>query len=783
MRSKKKKRRSRAESNRRGQVTLFIIIALAVILAVVLVVTIITNIKKIIPEETESLSSEARGVKEYIELCLKSKLEDGLRRIGENGGYLTTDQFRTSPVAYESQTIQIPPQKIPYWYHAEKCDKGLCLKTNQPPLCRQGGECVVEGSTGENSIEESLSTYIEDNAEKCLGEESTLNKKFVIRRAEGDVEANVMVAENSVNFNVEMPITAESRETEFRTEIQRFRGKSELDFADIYRLSSEVLKAELKNQYLERATMHLISAYSGLGRELPPVRDVTMLSSKEFWVRSEVESLLEEEILPYTSFIQVANAYEDFVPLVSNEEDPQLRAEEQGFYSYLTMKTSNNTYPSLGVDFLYPYSDIYLDINGDEVLKPNSLNTDNLFSKLLGAVMQDYQFHYDISYPVRVSVKDEDAFNGRGYELTFGLEANIVNNQPVEPGFKDRTVKMYDSAVDLNTPDQRVNNSITVKTFDRHTGEPVVNVSITYQCDKKYPTGEKTHLKRSKDGKEEAVWKGTLPYCRNGGVILLHHEDYQDTGIEYDNYEEGVEKVLEKKLWPIKKKDVVVMKRTYEDVQALESKTLTADLLDKHRSNLSKHDKAIINIKKKKKKPYEESIPMIGVLSYTKDNSSENITFQGKKLLEDLNDSGLSEEEIQEYNVSLSATNLTSYEKAEENYTLDLVPGTYKMDNILLYEKKLVIPKSEKEYCKVEIGECLEDEKVKLPRQELETWASGGAKHEFKINEPRVYDNSTLYIYVLEQKIPRKWDDMMDYKSLEEYQDGKKLMVAPSYEK
>ena len=142
---------------KRGQATVFIILGLAILLAIGIVAYL--NIRVIEPSaiSPEELSS----VQLYVESCLQKTANDALSLAGKQGGYVYLNQFPPMPAGinfgYPLLTIYNGAVKIPYWFYQ---DSSGIDKLQIPQLSKQ--------RDGDNSIQDQLETYVEQNINNCL---------------------------------------------------------------------------------------------------------------------------------------------------------------------------------------------------------------------------------------------------------------------------------------------------------------------------------------------------------------------------------------------------------------------------------------------------------------------------------------------------------------------------------------------------------------------------------------------------------------------------------------
>ncbi len=766
--------------NRRGQIALFVLIGLAILIAILLAVFW----KRLFPVEIDSLQAQkVAPVQELVASCTSSALEQLLRRAGANGGYLDTSHLRHSGKAHESETILFPPQDVPYWSHLKPCSTSAlgCEASAQPPLCKTGSSSCPIGSIGEHSVQEQLERALPVEIETCLNGFLAVKDQFdVVVKGKPSVDVTYGRSDVRATFHLALDVTDLASGSNVR--LDEFHGVADVDLLTVYRMANDLANAQRETSFLERMTLHLLSVYSGLDTPLPPMRAVTVMGAKRYWVRTQVEQTLQEEVLPWTDFIQVPNAIAGFRPVHAPDN---LSQEEQlmfaGIIYNLYAKLDNNeTYPDLKVKFRYPGTKPYLSINGgQELLKPRSADVNNFLSRFSGVFMNDYRFKYDLAYPVIVTVTDTAAFNGRGYDWSFALEANIWHNEPVNRSGTVSNFLLLNDRVDFTAPHHRVRNTLRIQTVDQRTGQPLPGVRITYRC------GEDYFIEETNDyGRLET----RLPYCRYGGVILYGKNEYLGDGLEYDNYEEDITKYFTLALWPLEDVTLTMRKRTPANIAFLTQNVPTYESIRNQSSPLNTSDLAIVTFTRVKDSPYQDDVPVAGfyTFSVSQQNFTVDIEEQRRRVQQMVDQGVLTTHDAQDWLSALADRENQTITQVQPSVTAKLAPGAYEIEAFLIHNKKIEIPKEKKEFCLAGGGStCIGKKEMELPASNLTTWLSGGAAlrddRAWQLSPNILYTNEDYTLYVLEQALPKTWGDIEDYQVPEEYAKGKELLEQPTF--
>lgn len=772
---------------KRGQITIFVI--LGIVILFLLLIFLLRRGNDVTPEFNNAESASA--IRGLVSDCVGESLERLLRRAGANGGQLDISHLHQSANAWESDLVLFPPQKVPYWTHLRPCpgsDLG-CEDSAQPPLCKLGSGCPL-GSYGEKSLQEQLEIALPGELLQCLNAFESVSQLYEVE-LKGEPEAEVLFSGEGVIATINMPLSIQDIATGEKYNLNEFSGSVDLDLGRVYSLANDIANAERNTSFLEDLTIHLISIYSGIDSPLPPMRAVSVLGQKRFWSRTQVERILQDEILPWTDFIQVPNAIPSFRPIFPNEEN--LTREEQlmyaGIFFFLNKKVNDKIYDDVGIRFFYPGSRPYLSINGGkEILQPRSADVGGFLQKIVGMFLNDYRFRYTLSYPVIVTITDESAFGGRGYDWSFAMEANIWRNKAVNRSATTSSYLLSSERVDMSTPQQRVQNVITLKSVDKEQQQrgilqPVPYVQINYECGQSYFIG-------ATDYKGELTTR--LPYCRYGGVIRFNKAGYLGSGVEFNNYLEGEDEEFTLPMWPLKNITLSMRKRTNDQVNELRTSVPNYYTLINVSSSLNTSDLAVFNIERVKETPYDEDLPMVGF--YTFSTVQQNFTPEieaERERLEQLRQQGvLTDQDVEDWLTALEEQDHKVITPAQPSVTVQMAPGSYIIDGFILHNDLITIPEERREFCKMPIpigGLCLSKKEYTLNQTNFTSWMKGGIS--FKEDEPydltwsALYTTNQLTFYMLEQKIPQEWHDLEEYESVDEFLDnfGLRLLQGPTF--
>ena len=116
-------------------------------------------------------------VKSFVEQCLFLVSRDSLTKIGQQSGFLFASQGSTTPDYGPSDEGKL--------FASYNGIKATFLGNNMPPLKKESGE---------NSIEDQLTAFVESNIDKCLDFSAFENQGLKITKKEKFVDARLTIA-------------------------------------------------------------------------------------------------------------------------------------------------------------------------------------------------------------------------------------------------------------------------------------------------------------------------------------------------------------------------------------------------------------------------------------------------------------------------------------------------------------------------------------------------------------------------------------------------------------
>jgi len=496
-----------------GQLTVFMIIGILILFtfAGIFYVTNLT-VEETFTAEGEIVVSAVpktfEPIQEFTENCINSIAKNGLVLIGEQGGYIypeTVGEFsETDMTNYDG--VSLGSVNVPYWhYNIQPNDNNVVVYSSHKPELVTVEDPVM-------SIEGQLESYLEENIDSCLQEFSAFSGQgFEIDYVSGveNKDATVKISDYHIGFWLNTKVVAEKEGAE--QEISQFYVKVPLNLKHFFDVAGLITDTEKRTNFLERQGMELISVYGHKDNSyLAPVSDLGYdLYSLHYWDEGSLKQKIKGLLTSYVPLLRYLGSENFHQPVMYKTN---LMAQKSLDNMVLPLFGADD----LGINFDYFAWEPYFKVNSDE---SGAVKPEHIFIKygVLNYGQQRYETHYSVSYPVLVTLRDDDAFGGEGYNFVFALESNIRNN---EPAIAEEVIEPYPktiSALSCNE-DHRNTELITSVVVDSYTKEPVEMVNIGFSIP------EQADCEIGMTDKNGVV-KENYPVAY-GGVVNLVHPEY-----------------------------------------------------------------------------------------------------------------------------------------------------------------------------------------------------------------------------------------------------------------
>ncbi len=332
---------------KKGQVTIFVIIAILIVASIALFFILRDSIEVVnVPESIQPAYS-------HFISCVESEIMTASSVLESQGGYIELPDFEqgSSYMPFSSQLV-FAGNPIPYWYYIS----GNNIQKEQVPT--------------KNEMEEQLSKFIEENIERCeFGE--YYEEGFEITQGEPSIDAEIVG--DSIRVNLDMEMSFVKGNDSFSIENHNVEVDSNL--GNLYDSAKKVYEYEQSTLFLEEYGLDILHAYA-------PVDGVEITCSPETWNASGVFDDLKEAIEENTMVLR--NNGEDYFS-VNLPVDEEVR--------FLNSRDWPNAF----------------EVNPSEssllIAEPIG-NQEGL--GVLGFCYAPYHFVYNMKYPVLIQIQEGD---------------------------------------------------------------------------------------------------------------------------------------------------------------------------------------------------------------------------------------------------------------------------------------------------------------------------------------------------------------------------------------
>lgn len=389
---------------KKGQVTIFIIIAILIIAAVALFLVLRGDVlEPQIPASIEPVYNDFLS-------CLRTETLTGISLLESQGGYISLPEFEpgSSYMPFSSQ-LNFLGNPIPYWYYVS----GNNIEKEQVP--------------SENEMEEQLGGFIEDRIRGCELDEY-YEKGFQINQEEPEVNVDIRGREVLVDMDMQMSINS-GNDTAV---IDNHDVVVNSELGELYDAARGVYEYEQNNLFLENYGLDVLRLYA-------PVDGVELTCSPRIWNADSV-------------FDDLENALENNVMA--------LKGSGGGYYS-VDLPVDKN------VRFInsqeWPSTFEVSPSEGNILMAEPVGNQQGL--GILGFCYAPYHFIYDVKYPVLVQVSGESGETFQ-FPMSVIIENNqprealngsaIHTSEPELCQYKNTEVNVQTQNVNLNPIDANI---------------------------------------------------------------------------------------------------------------------------------------------------------------------------------------------------------------------------------------------------------------------------------------------------------------------------------------
>jgi len=504
-------------SSKNGQVTIFIIIGIILLFTFAGIMYFTSNtISEKISSEGEPViqnaPSEFSAIQTFTQDCISQISEQAISILGEQGGYIYPDLLGEFPIINPTDQIglNLNSIKVPYWHFNSQPNKAnlVSFESRMPQLI--GDE--------ELSIESQIKRFLSENINTCLNDYQTFTQTGFSIEKDNEDEYKLIFSDEFVGVEMNTNIKVSRGQTS--SDLDKFYVRIPVQLKKTYETAKQINDAQQEFLFLERHGTELISSFSR--KDANALAPISASGNELFptlsWNEARLKTQYKELLTSYVPMLRYLGQEKFYQPTLDLSQ-------------VLTQKvTDNMVVPLLGADdyeisFDYFGWEPYFKTNSEDGM----IRPDHMFInyEIINFGSQQYETHYDISYPVLVTIKDSAAFDAQGFNFVFAMESNIRNNAPA---IADEVREFYPSREKgiLCEENQRSSAPIRAVIVDSFTKEPIeaVNYGFTIPQDESCQLG----LTKSRGEIEEK-----LPQVY-GGVLDFSQLNYLGAHYPIDTY-------------------------------------------------------------------------------------------------------------------------------------------------------------------------------------------------------------------------------------------------------
>ena len=405
------------QKSKKGQVAIFIIIAIVVVVGVGLYFVLRGG------DLGSGLSKNMEPVYDYYLSCLEQTADEGISLLGEQGGYIYVEEMDFVPGSQYrpfSSQLDFLGQPVPYWMYVS----GNNLLKEQVPTKR--------------SMEEELERYLEERVGECdFFDFESQGFDVFVDDGSGGGSVSVDINDLSVDISIKNQLLIYFEDQSGVVGSHSISVNSKL--GKFYGLALEVYNHEKQEMFLEKYALDVMRLYA-------PVTGVEIGCSPKIFVDEEIREDIVLALMENIPFLKLKGSYYE----LSNPDNKY-------FVTDVGVNVDEN------VNFLYIGDwPAKIEIYGDKVVSPVGLQQG---MGLLGFCYVPYHLVYDIDFPVLIQFYSSDG-NVFQFPIAVVIEKNQertslptsegINIESEVCGFKNQEVDVYTYDSSLEPVEARI---------------------------------------------------------------------------------------------------------------------------------------------------------------------------------------------------------------------------------------------------------------------------------------------------------------------------------------
>lgn len=341
--------------SKKGQVAIFVIIALVIVGGIVLVYTFRDRIFG------PSVPAELKPVFDYYQQCIEGQTRAAIDLAESQGGRIYPGIYIPgSEYAPSSSQLNFLGFPVPYWFYVS------------------GNGLAKENVPTKTEMQDEISRYVEENVNTNCNLDSFYGQGLSINTS--SPKAKTTIADSAVDISVDMDMRVSNGEVSARKTSHSASIKS--SFGKLYTAAKNIYSKEKSDAFLENYTVDFMRLYA-------PVDGVEISCSGKIWKTREVVEGLKSALEANIAAIKFKGNYYTMTNEENNYFVVDLQTEQQVNMLY------SRTWPTK------------VEIAGaeQELMLAEPVGTQQGMG-VMGFCYAPYHFVYDINYPVLVQILD-----------------------------------------------------------------------------------------------------------------------------------------------------------------------------------------------------------------------------------------------------------------------------------------------------------------------------------------------------------------------------------------
>ena len=466
--------------NRKGQVTIFVIVALVIVAGIVIYFAVRGQLFGV-----GEIPAELRQIFDYYDSCIEQEAKAAIELAGSQGGYVSVPEYipgsEYAPFSSQLNFLGFP---VPYWYYVS------------------GNGLIKEQAPGKSDVESGIGNYVADNLEVCDFSRFYV-QGFDIKFNERP-EVTVNLEDTKVDLDVISELVVSKGEDVARRKNHEVSVNSKL--GKFYDLGKKIYEKERNDAIFDSYALDVLRLYA-------PVDGVEISCSGKVWKTRDVLENLKSGLEANIASIKFKGNY-----YVLNEK-------EEEYYVVDLGKNVDENVNALYLSSMPTKVEIVGEGVDDELMIASPVGIQEGLG-IMGFCYSPYHFVYDLSFPVLIQIyNNEEIFQ---FPIVVIIDNNLVKEFDFNGvGFEYLSEESFDLC-EFETQD------IEVDIYDINLNPVNKEVDVSYQC-----FDQRCRLGKSENGK----FIGKAPVCLNG-YLLLRADGYTEKQELFSTNKENVADII-----------------------------------------------------------------------------------------------------------------------------------------------------------------------------------------------------------------------------------------------